>query len=197
MVLISLYWFLVALALALTEIEIEGKHGWAEKTATWSKRVSLPKGFFLFSGSRVLTGYHIFLNIFLIIITHSPLVFFKTFSWSSEFQLISTYLIWALFWDLLWFIFNPYYGWKEFAPNAVWWFGEEPWLMNKLPLKYFIQIGIGLLLITISSQLSGDKRVILDFLILIATFIALTLLSHLFLRRIYHSYYWRTHKKTD
>lgn len=67
MITISLFWFCVALSIALFEIELEGKYGWAEKSATWSKKFMPPKIFRLFTGSRVLTGYHLFLNIFLLL----------------------------------------------------------------------------------------------------------------------------------
>lgn len=197
MVISAIYWFLVALTLALTEIEVEGKFGWAEKTATWSRKVSAPKGFRLFSGSRTLTGYHLFLNAFLLILIHSPLIFFNTFSWDLEFQLIAIYLVWALFWDFLWFILNPYYGWAKFSPKAVWWFGEEPWIFKKLPIKYFVQIGISFILILASYYLNNSFEVITNHALTILLFVIFTILTHLFIRPIYHSYYWKLHKKVE
>lgn len=192
---ISLYWFLVAIFLAFTEIELEGKYGWAEKSATWSKPFDMLKWTRVFTGTRTLTGYHIFLNIFLIIFMHAPFVFFLQFSWVEELRLISTYLIWALFWDFLWFILNPYYGWENFLPKSVWWFGKEPWVMNKLPLKYFTQIGIALGFIVLAIYLGAEREMLIDQLLIILYFILFTLLSHLLLRPIYHKYYWKMHKR--
>lgn len=120
MVLSSIYWFTIALLIALVEIETEGKYGWAEKSATWSKKFPTPKLFRLFSGTRTLTGYHLFLNIFLLLFMHATFVFSGNFSIDREFELLATYLTWTVYWDFLWFILNPYYGWKVFSPKAVW-----------------------------------------------------------------------------
>lgn len=194
---ISIYWFLAAITLALTEIEVEGKFGWAEKTATWSKKVTPPKVFLLFSGSSTLTGYHLFLNSFLLILIHSPFFFFQTFSWELELQLIATYLVWALFWDLLWFILNPYYGWSKFSARAVWWFGDEPWIFRKLPIKYFVQIGISFILVVASYYLNNNFEVVTNQALTIAMLVLLTIFTHLFLRPAYHNYYWKMHKKVE
>lgn len=195
MVLSSIYWFTIALLIALVEIETEGKYGWAEKSATWSKRIPTPKLFRLFSGTRTLTGYHLFLNIFLLLFMHATFVFSGNFSIDREFELLATYLTWTVYWDFLWFILNPYYGWQAFSPKAVWWFGEEPWVLNKLPLKYFIQIGITLLLSLIAGIISGKSEPLISQFVLIAGMTVLTLISHFLLRPVYHKYYWKLHKK--
>jgi hypothetical protein len=195
MITISLFWFLVAMSIAIFEIELEGKYGWAEKSATWSRKFMPPKAFRLFSGARVLTGYHLFLNIFLLLFMHSPFFFGLEFTVIAELNLLATYLVWTIFWDFLWFILNPYYGWKRFTPKAVWWFGEEPWLMNKLPVKYFIQIGISLSLIIISIYLGADTNLLKNHFVLILLFIFYSILSHLIIRPLFHKYYWALHEK--
>lgn len=195
MIINSLFWFLVALSIALFEIELEGKFGWAEKSATWSKRMNFPKIFRLFSGARVLTGYHIFLNIFLFLFMHAPFFFGLEFNLVNELRLLVIYLVWTMFWDFLWFILNPYYGWKKFAPKAVWWFGEEPWVFNKLPLKYFVQIGISIVIVLLAIHIGASEELLIDHLLLIFLFSVFTILTHIFLRPIYEKYYWAFHKK--
>lgn len=195
MITISLFWFLVAMSIAIFEIELEGKYGWAEKSATWSRKFMPPKVLRLFSGARVLTGYHIFLNIFLLLFMHSPFFFGVEFTVIAELNLLAIYLIWTIFWDFLWFILNPFYGWAKFSPKAVWWFGEEPWLMNKLPVKYFIQIGISLSLVIISIYLGAGTNLLKNHLVFILLFIFYTILSHLLIRPLFHKYYWALHKK--
>jgi hypothetical protein len=195
MITISLFWFLVAMSIAIFEIELEGKYGWAEKSATWSRKFMPPKVLRLFSGARVLTGYHIFLNIFLLLFMHSPFFFGVEFTVIAELNLLAIYLIWTIFWDFLWFILNPFYGWAKFSPKAVWWFGEEPWLMNKLPVKYFIQIGISLSLVIISIYLGAGTNLLKNHLVLILLFIFYSILSHLLIRPLFHKYYWALHKK--
>jgi hypothetical protein len=196
MITISLYWFLVAMSIAIFEIELEGKYGWAEKSATWSRKFIPPKAFRLFSGARVLTGYHLFLNIFLFLFMHSPFFFGVEFTVIAELKLLATYLVWTIFWDFLWFILNPYYGWKKFAPKAVWWFGEEPWLMNKLPVKYFIQIGVSLFLIILAVYIGAEKALLTNHLMMIFLFILFTVITHFLIRPLFHNYYWALHKKT-
>lgn len=194
MITISLFWFSVAMSIAIFEIELEGKHGWAEKSATWSRRFIPPKAFRLFSGARVLTGYHLFLNIFLLLFMHSPFFFGVEFSVIAELNLLAIYLVWTIFWDFLWFILNPYYGWDKFSPKAVWWFGEEPWLMNKLPVKYFIQLGVSLSLVIISVYLGAGKDLLKNHIVFILLFIFFTILAHLLIRPLFHKYYRALHK---
>lgn len=193
----SIYWFLVALSIALFEIELEGKYGWAEKSATWSKRPNFPKLLRLFSGARVLTGYHVFLNIFLFLFMHATFFLAGSFSIAAEMNLLAIYLTWTLFWDFLWFIMNPYYGWKVFSPKTVWWFGEEPWLFNKLPVKYFVQIGIAFVFSAIAVLLTNNGNYLFGQIVMTITFVLLTVLTHFFLRPIFHRYYWKFHKKVD
>ena len=191
----SFFWFLVAISIAIFEIELEGKYGWAEKSATWSRKFMPPKAFRLFAGARVLTGYHIFLNIFLFLFMHSPFFFGMEFTIIAELKLLAIYLVWTMFWDFLWFILNPYYGWSKFAPKAVWWFGEEPWIMNKLPVKYFVQIGVSLSLILLAVFLGAENRIIVDHFIMIFLFILFTALTHFLIRPSFHKYYWALHKR--
>jgi len=106
------------------------------------------------------------------------------------------YLVWTMFWDFLWFILNPYYGWEKFAPKAVWWFGEEPWLMNKLPVKYFVQIGISIFLIVLAIYTGAKFSLLMDHFVMIMLFILFTVLTHLLVRPIFHKYYWALHQKT-
>ena len=196
MFIISLFWFCVALSIALFDIELEGKYGWAEKSATWSKKFMPPKIFRLFSGARVLTGYHLFLNIFLFLYMHSPFFFGVEFTLVAELRLLAIYLVWTMFWDFLWFILNPYYGWEKFTPKAVWWFGEEPWLLNKLPVKYFVQIGISIFLIVLAIYTGANFSLLMDHFVMIMLFILFTVLTHLLIRPIFHKYYWALHQKT-
>jgi len=58
----SLFWFFLAAVFAAIEIEIEGKHGWAEKTSTWFRTQGVPaKLYGLLMGGKPLTGYHMFM----------------------------------------------------------------------------------------------------------------------------------------
>ena len=79
MILFVIYLLISALVFARLEIEIEGPHGWAEKLPTWRINNRWTR---LFYGSRPLTGYHLWMQIFVLLqMVHVPLVL-RTANWS-------------------------------------------------------------------------------------------------------------------
>ena len=59
----------MALILAEWEIQIEGKDGWVAKSPGWR----IEKGWLMkLSGGRPVTGYHIYMTVFLIALVHLP-----------------------------------------------------------------------------------------------------------------------------
>ena len=78
----------LAFVLALWEIQIEGKDGWAARLPAW--RIE-KLWVFRLTGSRPLTGYHIFMTVFLVAAVHLPL-FFAPWSWRLESLLLGFYL---------------------------------------------------------------------------------------------------------
>ena len=123
----------MAFILALWEIQIEGRDGWAAKVPAWR----IEKGWVIkLTGGRPLTGYHVFMTIFLIAIVHLP-VFFTKWSWQLESILFGFYLGMVLVEDFLWFVLNPYYGIKSFRKGKIWW--HKKW-WGPLPNFYWILI---------------------------------------------------------
>ncbi len=134
--------FMVFLAfiLALWEIQIEGKDGWAAKIPTWRvEKAWVVK----LTGGRPLTGYHVFMTVFLIAVVHLPL-FFIGWSWQLESALLGFYVGMVLIEDFLWFVLNPFYGIKSFRKGRIWW--HKGW-WGPLPSFYWILIVICGLLI--------------------------------------------------
>ncbi len=126
--------------LALWEIQIEGEDGWAARTATWR----IEKGWVLkFTGGRPLTGYHLFMTLFMLGIIHLPL-FFTPWSWRLEFLLIGFYIGMVLIEDFFWFVFNPHYGIKSFRKGKIWW--HKTW-WGPVPSFYWILLSIIIVLI--------------------------------------------------
>jgi hypothetical protein len=125
----GLYFFAIAFVLAQLEIQIEGPHGWAEKLPTW--RWQTP-GVLRWAGKPV-TGYHVFLLLFILLFVHLPLMYL---GWTveREAELLSLFFLLAVFWDFLWFVCNPHFGLARFRPGQVWWF--KSWLLG-LPASYF------------------------------------------------------------
>jgi hypothetical protein len=134
------FMILLSFLLALWEIQIEGKDGWAANSPGWR----IEKGWLVkISGGRPITGYHVFMTLFLIAIIHLPL-FFISWSWRLESLLIGFYLGMLLVEDFLWFVLNPYYGIKSFRKGKIWW--HKRWL-GPVPVFYWILMIFAVLLI--------------------------------------------------
>jgi hypothetical protein len=130
----------MAFILALWEIQIEGKDGWAAKSPGWR----IEKGWAVkLMGGRPITGYHIFMTLFIIGIIHLPL-FFVPWSWRLESLLWGFYLGMLLLEDFLWFVLNPYYGIKNFRQGKIWW--HRSW-WGPVPAIYWFLLVIAALLI--------------------------------------------------
>jgi hypothetical protein len=125
----------MAAVLALWEIQIEGKEGWAANLPAWR----VEKGWVLkLTGGRPLTGYHLLMTVFLIAVVHLPL-FFAPWSWRLESALLGFYLGMVLLEDFFWFVFNPHYGIKSFRKGKIWW--HKSW-WGPLPSFYWILLVI-------------------------------------------------------
>jgi len=134
--------FMVFLAflLALWEIQIEGKDGWAAKLPCWR----IERGWLIkLSGGRPITGYHFFMTLFLIAIVHLPL-FFVPWSWRLECLLLGFYVGMVFLEDFLWFVLNPHYGIKNFRKGKIWW--HKPW-WGPIPALYWPLLIIVIILI--------------------------------------------------
>jgi hypothetical protein len=107
----------LAIGLALWEIQIEGKDGWAAKLPCW--RVT-DKWVMKLMGGRPLTGYHFHMVTFLIVILHFPVVF-------TEWNIQKELLVWGflsgllLLEDFFWFVLNPHYGLSRFRKGQIPW----------------------------------------------------------------------------
>jgi len=130
----------MAFILALWEIQIEGKEGWAAKLPAWRIEKGWPTKIM---GGRPVTGYHIFMTVFMLAIVHLPL-FFVNWSWRLEFLLLGFYNGMVLIEDFLWFIFNPHYGIKKFRQGQIWW--HKTW-WGPVPSLYWILLPIVVVLI--------------------------------------------------
>ncbi len=125
----------MAVILALWEIQIEGKEGWATGLPAWR----LEKGWLVkVTGGRPITGYHLYMTAFLIAIVHLPL-FFVPWSWRLESLLLGFYLGMVLLEDFFWFVFNPHYGIKSFRKGKIWW--HRSW-WGPLPSFYWVLLVI-------------------------------------------------------
>lgn len=132
----AIYLFLLAVILASLEIEIEGQHGWAAKLPTWRPVV---KSWYANLYSKVmhqkeLTGYHLHMFALVFLFFHLP--FFIGLRWGvfQELEIISSYFLFVVFWDFLWFILNPHIDFKNFKESAK--IVHKEWL-GPLPADYY------------------------------------------------------------
>jgi hypothetical protein len=125
----------MAFLLALWEIQIEGKDGFAAKLPAWR----LEKGRLVrLTGGRPITGYHLYMVLFMIAIVHLPL-FLASWSWRLEGLLIGFFIGMLLVEDFLWFVLNPHYGIKNFRKGKIWW---HPRWWGPVPDFYWILAAI-------------------------------------------------------
>jgi len=122
--------FALCWLLARAEIEIEGPHGWAVTLPTWRWG---PEWWLNLTNGKEVTGYHVWLSLFLIGAMHLPLVF-AGFSRALFAKCLSSYLLLTSTWDLQWFAWNPAWGLAAFRSRPI------PWFRRKLlgfPVDYY------------------------------------------------------------
>ncbi|GFE59118.1 hypothetical protein [Geobacter sp. AOG1] len=129
---------LLALFFAMTEIQIEGAHGWAASLPTW--RIEKHWLLDIFWGGRPMTGYHAWVFPFMLLAFHLPLALHGTFSWRLEARCLGALMLFWIMEDLLWFLLNPAYGWAKFTPLHIPW--HKHWLAG-FPLDYLVFILVG------------------------------------------------------
>lgn len=134
-----LFLFLIILVLSALEVQIEGKFGWTKKLPTWRIRSKI---FGYFMGGKELTGYLFYLLLFIILFFHLPFFYGVPWSFSAEIEVIVLVLLFSVFWDLLWFVLNPYYGIRRLKKSYVYW--HKDWILG-LPLDYPRGIAVSLM----------------------------------------------------
>jgi len=150
-----------ALWMALVEIEIEGRDGWAVRLPTWF-RVRGPAGrlYGLIANRRPLTGYHLFMATMPIVVFHLPFGFGADWSLGAEVMVFATYLAWVIAWDYLWFVLNPAFGVARFRPGNVWWY-PGPWV-GRVPLEYPLSVAGSFALAAIAWPLDAGPGALAD-----------------------------------
>jgi hypothetical protein len=134
------YLILAAFTFAKVEIEIEGPHGWASNLPTWRIQNKWTEFFY---GHRPLTGYHLWLQLFVMMMAHLPVALnVWNWSWSLELRLIGFVIIFFITEDFLWFIVNPAYGLSRFRARHIWWHEKTWWWF--MPRDYWVFFVIGI-----------------------------------------------------
>lgn len=148
-----------ATVIALLEIAIEGREGWARLLYNfgiyWDTGLGLTLG-----GGKPWTPYHALLNLLYLITTHIYL--WKGERWTGWRKAAGTtarcfawlFAVWTLE-DFLWFLFNPFYGLGRLTPEHVWW---HNWI-GPIPDMYIVLPPLSALLYALSNRLTrSDLR---------------------------------------
>ncbi|MFA5076036.1 MAG: hypothetical protein WC480_01315 [Patescibacteria group bacterium] len=142
----NIYLFILAVVLAILEIQIEGSHGWAKNLPTW--RPSSAKWYVRWyqkiMGGKECTGYHLALFGFIFLFFHSPYFFGAPLTLESWLETLSLYFMFMVVWDFLWFVFNPDYPIKKFKKEHIWWHRRWWWLA---PVEYYFGFLISFLVL--------------------------------------------------
>jgi len=134
---------LLALFFANVEIQIEGADGWASKLPV-TFRVEGHWALNLFWGGRPLTGYHVWIFSFMLLVFHLPMLFAGQWSVRLEARALGCVMAFWVVEDLLWFVLNPAYGWSRLVSRQVPW--HKHWFLS-LPTDYWtFSLGAAVLL---------------------------------------------------
>lgn len=143
-----MFLILTSMIFGLLEIEIEGEDGWAKNLPTFQVKS--------------ITGYHLFLWIFMLLMIHLPVFFVKKYTMTLEMFLLSFYLLMLITEDAFWFFFNTKFH-KSQKPDE--W--REPKFLT-IPYFYFIAAPLILVLSYFSSRVWFYYCVVLLFFIAIS-----------------------------
>ena len=146
-----LFYFIGVLAaagcFALIEIQIEGPAGWAANLPTWRLRNRWLNR--LFPG-RPLTGYHLWIVVFIALVAHLPYAFGLPWTWRGELRAVAFILFFWVLEDFLWFVLNPHFGLRRFRPRHIAWHRESWWWIA--PRDYWIGLILAITLYVVSRQ---------------------------------------------
>lgn len=153
----SSYFFIIIIILSLLEIQIEGAYPWAEKLPTWRKKI--------FGFNKDITGYHVYLSIFVLLLFHLPFLFGLNFTISNELKILSIIVLIAVYEDFLWNIINPNpkYGIIKFKKNYI---GIIDKFFFSIPVDYLISIILSSLFALIANEIRWWTINFIIFLIL-------------------------------
>lgn len=189
----NIYLFIMAILLAILEIQIEGKHGWAGKLPTWRPKKT-PWFLLVYKkviGNREVTGYHLSLFTYVLFIFHLPFFLGTALTWENWLKVFSLFLIYIVVWDFLWFVMNPHYPLNKFRQEHVLWH-KKWWLFA--PADYFACLILSLLVLIPYDYLHPQLGLLNWWLAHVLLFTAETILVILFTLYVLKIDNWQSKK---
>ena len=130
---------------AKVEIQIEGADGWAANLPTW--RLDHHWLLDVFWGGRPLTGYHVWVFLFMAVVFHLVFFLHGRPSLRLELRVLGSLAVFWILEDFLWFVLNPAYGLSRFSPQCIPW--HLHWMLG-VPTDYVVCLGLGALMMGLS-----------------------------------------------
>jgi hypothetical protein len=180
LVLKSIYIFIISLIFAIVEVQIEGAHGWAAKLPTWRPIPSkwYARAYKKLMSGKELTGYHLSVISFLMLVFHLPFFFGLKWNISKELDILSIFSLFVVVWDYLWFVVNPKFTIKNFKGDHIFW--HSKWFL-KLPIDYWFLCGISLF-IAIINYLIFNENYIKEWLVIFFLLLVFTIITKWFIK---------------
>ncbi len=159
LIITNLFIFLLCINAAVLEIQIEGKHGWAELLPTWrpSKDKWYSKIYMKIMAGKELTGYHLSVFSLFFLIFHVPYFYGLPFTLDNWTRTLSLYFVLTSVWDFLWFSLNPHYSLHNFKKGFIPWHTKWIW---RIPVDY-INSGVLSILVLVPGMILHQNITIL------------------------------------
>lgn len=175
LVVTNVYLFIMAVVLAILEIQIEGEHGWAKNLPTWRPKNNswLTRLYSRMMSGKELTGYHLSMFGFVFLILHLPYAFGLSLTLDNWLKTMSIFFLFSALWDFLWFVLNPYYPLKKFKAEYLS-FHHKQWLLG-VPVDYYFALIFSFLILLPIVLTGGLADVLVWWGINVSLFAVLTL----------------------
>ncbi len=166
------YLYLLALALAYLEVQVEGEHGWAAKLPCWrpASHRWYARIYTKVLGGKEMTGYHVGVFSFAFLMFHMPYVWGLLWNMGVEFGTLSAFFLFVVVWDFLWFVINPHYGIRKFRPGCVAW--HKIWI-GPAPVDYYGGLAFSFLFFTLKVYSSNTTTGYLPWFLMVGMFVDL------------------------
>lgn len=128
----------LAAVFAEVEIQIEGAAGWAANLPTW--RVDQHWALDLVWGGRPLTGYHVWMFLFMALVFHLLFFIHARPCVRLELRVLGSLAVFWILEDFFWFILNPAYGLARFNSRCIPW--HHHWVLG-VPRDYLVFLVLG------------------------------------------------------
>jgi len=175
-----IYVFILALILAILEVQIEGANGWAKNLPTWRANPDkwYAKIYMEIMEGKEMTGYHLSLFSMILLLFHFPFVSGIQWTMANEISTIIIFLFFIVVEDYLWFVVNPHFTVKNFKGDHLFW--HKKWFL-KIPRDYWTAFLLSLVL-ALFKNYYYENGFLKNWAIMLGILFILTILTKTFIK---------------